>query len=132
MLILKSFLRLKQPGGVRFRGSEFTVSLAATDAVSLAPETSLGASTTLARPAAAMLESGCVPAGERLRAGPGTAVESEKSAALHETAKQRRVVCKFLRGQGRFFQKEPLIILGYNADLIRDMITISETIFENC
>jgi len=54
---------------------------------------------------------GCVPAVERLRAGPASAVELEKRAPLHDAAKQRRVVWKFLRGQGRLFQKEPLIIM---------------------
>jgi len=50
-----------------------------------------------------------------LRRSRVTAVESEQGVGLHEAAKQPRasrgVVWKFLRGQGRFFEKEPLIII---------------------
>jgi len=72
---------------------------------------------------------GCVPAVERLRAGPASAVELEKKAPLHYAASQRSVVWKFLRGRGRFFQKEPLIILPYNGNLICDTIKLLGSYF---
>jgi len=55
-VVFKSPFRFQQPRRVRFRGNEFAVPVASADGVSLTWETSLWMSTTLTRPAPAMLE----------------------------------------------------------------------------